>query len=207
RQEARAAYQRWGATAKVQEIAPEVSVERAAIAEVRAESLDALSFVKASQAISTEIVLAKLIQSLMRIVIEQAGAERGYLILLHDGELWVEGLAGTVEPTGFERFRLEADDGDAGAGRFSLPRSIIGYAQRTKEKVLISDTDGQNLFAADAHLRDHRPRSLLCLPMIRQGDLVGLLYLENSLTGGAFTPDRVELLDVLSSHAAVSLDN
>jgi predicted ATPase/serine phosphatase RsbU (regulator of sigma subunit)/tRNA A-37 threonylcarbamoyl transferase component Bud32 len=210
RQEARAAYQRWGATAKVQEIAPDLTAgHAAATAEVRAEQLDALSFVKASQAISTEIVLAKLIQSLMRIVIEQAGAERGFLILLHDGELWVEGVAGTVEPTAFERFRLDADDGDVdvGAGHFSMPRSIIGYSQRTKEKVLIGDTDGQNLFAADAHLRNHRPRSLLCLPMVRQGDLVGLLYLENSLTGGAFTPDRVELLEVLSSQAAVSLEN
>jgi predicted ATPase/serine phosphatase RsbU (regulator of sigma subunit)/tRNA A-37 threonylcarbamoyl transferase component Bud32 len=204
RQEARAAYSRCGATAKVQEIAPEVSVERAGTAEVRAEQLDALSFVKASQAISTEIVLSKLIGSLMRLVIEQAGAERGYLILQKGGELWVEGVAGTGETAAFHRFPLEA--GGSG-GRPALPRSLIGYAQRTKEKVLLTGADDLSMFAADPYFAAQRPRSLLCMPMIRQGDLVGLLYLENNLTGDAFSSDRVQLLEVLSSQAAVSLEN
>jgi predicted ATPase/serine phosphatase RsbU (regulator of sigma subunit)/tRNA A-37 threonylcarbamoyl transferase component Bud32 len=206
RREARAGYERWGALAKVREFAaPDAPIERGVAPEVRAEQLDSLSFVKASQAISTEIVLHKLIASLMRIVIEQAGADRGYLLLLHDGELWLEGAAGTAaaEPAGFDRVRF---DGAAHA-RAILPRSIVDYAQRTKEKVLLAGAGRDNRFEADPYFREHRPRSLLCLPMIRQGEPVGLLYLENSLTDDAFSPSRVELLDVVASQAAISLEN
>ena len=204
RREARAAYQRCGATAKVQELTADIPVDGARTAEVRSEQLDALSFVRASQAVSTEMVLSKLIQSLLRIVIEQAGAERGYLILLKAGELWVEGVAGPQETGAFERFLLA----DAGSdGRPSLPRSLIAYAERTKEKVLLTDADHQNIFSADPHFGAGRVRSLLCLPLVRQGNLVGLLYLENNLATAAFSADRVELLEVLSSQAAVSLEN
>jgi predicted ATPase/serine phosphatase RsbU (regulator of sigma subunit)/tRNA A-37 threonylcarbamoyl transferase component Bud32 len=203
--DARAAYQRWGAPAKAREmsIAGEAP-ERADVAEVRGDQLDTLSLVKASQAISTEIVLPRLIQTLMRIVIEQAGAERGHLLLLRDGELWVEGAAGTVEGGAFARCRLSAEGAD---GRATLPRSVIDYVQRTRQKVLLNDASTDSMFVADPYLRAHLSRSLLCLPLVRQGALVGMLHLENSLAGDVFSPDRVELLEVLSSQAAVSLEN
>ena len=84
---------------------------------------------------------------------------------------------------------------------------MIAYAERTKEKVLLTDADHQNIFSADPHFGAGRVRSLLCLPLVRQGNLVGLLYLENNLATAAFSADRVELLEVLSSQAAVSLEN
>jgi serine phosphatase RsbU (regulator of sigma subunit) len=202
-----AAYQRWGATVKVEEIAAQLPAEqvRAVAGEVSVEHLDALTVIKASQAISTEIVLSRLIKSLMRIAIEHAGAERGYLLLVRDGELWVEGAAGTgVEPERFERLRL---DFGAESARALLPQSILGYVQRTGETALLNHTDAQSMFEHDPYLATHPWRSLLCLPMVRQGSLVGLLYLENSLAGGAFSPDRVGLLEVLSSQAAISLEN
>jgi hypothetical protein len=89
-----------------------------------------------------------------------------------------------------------------------LPRSIIGYVQRSREKVLLAHADRPSMFSADPYLaRPQRPRSLLCLPMVRQGSLVGLLYLENKLAGGAFSSDRVDLLDMLSTQAAISIEN
>jgi serine phosphatase RsbU (regulator of sigma subunit) len=228
-QEAHYLYQRWGARSKLRQLAlayPEW-LGRASSSQGASDplstvfgaaggndSLDVASIIKASQAASTEIVLSKLIASLMRIVIQQAGAERGYLMLLHGGELWVEGAAGTAdhlpagvsgaEPDRFERFRL---DWGAERARALLPQSILDYVQRTRERVLVTSAEERRMFAADPYLTAAPPRSLLCLPMIRQGALVGLLYLENSLTSDAFSPDRVGLLEVVSSQAAISLEN
>jgi predicted ATPase/serine phosphatase RsbU (regulator of sigma subunit) len=200
--EAHDAYRRWGAPAKAQELAGYVVAARRPVGEVRAEQIDMLAVVRASQALSTEIVLARLIDSLMSVVIEQAGAQKGCLLLVRDGRLWVEGMAGTAaEPTGFARFALDA--GDA-----VLPRSVIGYVQRTHDKVLLGHAERTSLFSADPYLdRAGAPRSLLCLPLLRQRELIGILYLENSLTGDAFSPDRVGLLDVLAAQAAISVEN
>jgi serine phosphatase RsbU (regulator of sigma subunit) len=226
------AYQRWGAFAKARELAARANISAAIVAvelaeapsgrvggttargqhpghihleDVRAEQLDALAIVRATQAISTEIVLPKLIQTLMRIVIEQAGAERGYLLLLHDDELWVEGAAGS-EPASFERFLLETAAPLPGA---ALPLSVIGYVRRTREKVLLTQVEPNGMFSADPYFAGPRPppRSLLCTPLVRQGELVGVLYLENGLAADAFSVDRVELLDVLTTQAAISLEN
>jgi predicted ATPase/serine phosphatase RsbU (regulator of sigma subunit) len=200
--DAYAAYQRWGATTKAEELAPYAGLAASGgqANDVGVEQLDILTVVKASQAISTEIVLQKLIASLMRIVIEQAGAERGYLVLVRDGHLWVEGQAAAKTEQRFERFRLEAEG-------LRLPQSIVEYVRRTKEKVLLADAEQRGPFASDPYLALHQPRSVLCLPMIRQGSLVGVLYLENRLTAGVFSPHRVGLLEVLASQAAISVEN
>jgi predicted ATPase/serine phosphatase RsbU (regulator of sigma subunit)/tRNA A-37 threonylcarbamoyl transferase component Bud32 len=208
--EAHQIYRRWGATTKAEEIAARLPAERReADGGVSAGQLETLSVIKASQAISTEIVLPKLVSSLMRIVIEQAGAERGFLLVVRGTELWAEGSAGTAAAGAagapFQRFRV--DSTGAGGEAEMLPRAIIDFVQRTREKVLLSRADEENIFSADPYFQRRQPRSLLCLPMLRQGQLVGLLYLENSLTSGAFSPDRVAVLEVLSAQAAISLEN
>jgi predicted ATPase/serine phosphatase RsbU (regulator of sigma subunit)/tRNA A-37 threonylcarbamoyl transferase component Bud32 len=196
--DAQAAYQRCGATAKAHELGADAHVGHSSVSqEVGAGQLDALTIIKASQAISTEIVLPRLVESLMRIVIQQAGAQRGYLMLMRDRELCVEAAAG--DGAG----KTERTP----AARCFLPHSILGYVQRTKEKVLLADADRDNMFSGDPYLVERRPRSLLCLPMTRQGQLVGMLYLENSLAGDTFSPDRVAILEVLSGQAAISLEN
>ncbi len=205
--DAHAAYLRWGATGKANRLSAEGAIEVRAsdTAEMRVDQLDALAVVKASQAISTQIVLPKLVDSLMRTMIEQAGAERGYLVLVRDGKLWVEGAAGTAAETAdFEPFELDWADERI---HDLLPVSILVFVSRAKEKVLLDHADKNNAFSADRYFFSNRPRSLLCLPMIRQGSLLGLLYLENSLAGDTFHDARVGMLEVLAAQAAISIEN
>jgi serine phosphatase RsbU (regulator of sigma subunit) len=200
------AYRRWGATAKVEELLPHVLIEQsAAPREGRGAQIDALAVIRASQAISTEILLSKLVQSLMHIAIEQAGAERGTLLLMREDQLWVEAVAGSaVEGGRFVRRPLGAASPSEPP---LLPRTIVEYVRRTHEKVLLADAGKDNIFSTDRYLEVQRPRSVLCLPMMRQAKLTGMLYLENGLTGGAFSPDRVAVLEVLSAQAAISIEN
>jgi predicted ATPase/serine phosphatase RsbU (regulator of sigma subunit) len=205
--DAHAAYRHWGATLKAREIEAHLPAyaREQGTGDMRVAELDVRAVVKASQAISTEIVLSKLVDSLMRVMIEQTGAQRGYLILRRDGRLWVEGAAGTAaESADFEPFELDWTNERAGE---ILPLSILVYALRAKEMVLLGDLASQSNFLADRYFENNRPRSLLCLPMLRQGALVGLLYLENSLTDHAFNAERVELLEVLAAQAAISIEN
>jgi transcriptional regulator with GAF, ATPase, and Fis domain len=137
----------------------------------------------------------------MRAAIEHAGAERGLLILPRAGDYQIEAEATT-----------STDDVNvvlrhAGITAADLPSSILHYVLRTKESVLLHDASGQNPFAADEYIRGHSVRSLLCLPLLKQTRLVGLLYLENSLTPHAFTPARMAVLKLLASEAATSLEN
>ena len=157
--------------------------------------------VKASQALSSEIVLSKLIEKLMRIAVEHAGAERGLLILLRGAEPRIEAVATTghgkvevaVRPT-----VITPDD---------LPQSALQYVIRTRERVVLDDPSVGNLYSEDEYVRHKRPRSVLCLPILKQAKLIGAFYLENRLTPRAFTSDRVALLEVLASQAAISLEN
>jgi signal transduction histidine kinase/CheY-like chemotaxis protein len=156
---------------------------------------------KASQAVSGEIVLAKLIESLLTIVVQYAGAERGLLVLpRRDGyriaaEATTDGDAIAVELR------------DAAPTADDLPLSLLHYAARTREKVLLDGTMPAHQFAADAYVVARRPKSVFCLPVIKQAKVVALLYLENNLAAGAFTPDRITVLDLLGAQAAISLEN
>jgi len=201
------AYSRWGATRKAHQISVEAAIDLRSTenGEIRIDQLDALAVVKASQAISTQIVLPKLVESLMRTMIEQAGAERGYLILVREGKLWVEGVAGPDAATAeFAPFEV---DGTHDRIHELLPVSLLVFVSRAKERVLLNDLKKQNTFASDRYFLHRHPRSLLCLPMLRQGALVGLLYLENGLAGDTFNHDRVGVLEVLSAQAAISIEN
>jgi len=157
--------------------------------------------VKASQAVSGEIVLGRVIEALMTIALEHAGAQRG-LLLMPEGEGYRVAAEATVERESAQLIVREAPPPPTEA-----PEAILRYVQRTRESVLLDDAAAPNLFSDDAYLRKRHPRSLLCLPLVKQGRLGGMLYLENPLTPGAFTRERVAVLELLASQAAISLEN
>lgn len=207
-QNARTCYLQWGADGKVQEldrIHPHLRARLPAVASstIRTpiESLDLTTIVKASQAVSEEIVLGNLIQTLMKIAMEHAGAERALLILRHGDELQIQAEA-TIDKEGGAVHLVAKTPTSA-----DLPESILKYVVRTRETVILDDALGPNLFSTDDYLAQKRARSILCLPLVKQGMVVGVLHLENSTTSHAFTPDRVEVLKLLASQAAISIEN
>jgi PAS domain S-box-containing protein len=207
---ARHCYLRWGADGKVRQldhIHPWLRQDECApgptgTIEAPIEQLDLSTVIKVSQAVSGEMVLEKLIDRLMRAAIEQAGAERGLLIFPQGGELRIDSEATECGQDVAVRVR------ERGAGlSVALPESIIRYAIRTQETVILDDASSQNPFSDDPYIVQWRARSILCLPLINQGKLAAILYLENNLTPNVFTPGRVTMLKVLASQAAISLEN
>ncbi len=156
---------------------------------------------KASHAVSGEIVLEKLIKTLMVIAVEHAGAERGLLILPRGEELRIAAKARTG------RDGIEVKLQDALVTPSDLPESLLRYVIRTQESVILDDASAQNLFSQDEYVRQRRPRSVLCLPLVKQAKLMGVLYLENNLAPRVFTPKRLAMLEMLASQAAISLDH
>ena len=135
-----------------------------------------------SQAVSGEIVLEKLIDMLMRTAIEQAGAERGLLILPRGGEQRIEAEA----TTGGDVVAVQLRDEPVSSA--VLPESVLHYVLRTRESVILDDAAAQPPFAADPYIRERRARSILCLPLVNQAKLIGALYLENNLAPRRFRP-------------------
>jgi GAF domain-containing protein len=146
-------------------------------------------------------MLSKLIETLMVIAIEHAGANRGLLILLRGDEPQIEAEA----TTGHGRVGVTLRQ--AAVMPSELPESVFHYVIRTRESVILDDASADNLFSEDEYVRQRRPRSILCLPLVKQAKLMGVLYLENNLARGAFTPTRLAMLGLLASQAAISLDN
>jgi PAS domain S-box-containing protein len=155
-----------------------------------------------SQAVSGEMVLEKVIDRLMRAAIEQAGAERALLISLHDKDFQIEAEA--ITSGGEITVQVRYGGGSYAA---AMPETLIRYATRTRETVILDDASSQNPFASDPYISQRHARSILCIPLINQGKLVDILYLENNLTPRVFTPDRITVLKVLASQAAISLEN
>ncbi|OJH38802.1 hypothetical protein BON30_21485 [Cystobacter ferrugineus] len=205
---ARACYESWGADGKVRQLDeryPEL-LERPALpitatVTTRPEQLDLLSVMKASQAISGEIVLERLLETLMRVLIEQAGAQRGFLMLRRGEDLSISAEARLDR--GEVVVRLFPPESSAQ----SPPQAVINYVKRTRERVILGDSSTPGLFGADGSGASGLPRSALCLPILRQGELVALLYLENNLARDAFSADRMATLDLLAAQAAISLEN
>ena len=207
--EARYFYGRWGAQAKVRQldelypdlITEHVSTSPASTIRTPVEHLELATVIRVSQAVSGEIVLENLIDVLMRTAIEHAGAARGLLLLPRGDALHIVAEGTTVGGTIVVRLT------DAPAAADSFPESIAHYVTRTQETVVVNDTSAQNPFAADPYIRVHRTRSILCLPLIRQRRLIGILHLENNLAAHAFTSTRLAVLTLLASQAAISLEN
>jgi GAF domain-containing protein len=157
------------------------------------ELLDLATVIKVSQAVSGEMVLEKLIDRLMRAAIEHAGAERGLLIVPRGDKLQMEAEA-TI---GGEGVTVHLRDGIPPPA--ALPESLVRYVMRTRETVILNDASVQTPFSADPYIVQSRAHSILCLPLVNQTKLIGILYLENNLTPYVFTPDRVTVLKLLAS--------
>jgi len=137
----------------------------------------------------------------MAIMVEQAGAERGLLILARNGTSQIEAEAM------IGRDKVEVQLRQEPVSPAAIPESILHYVVRTGQSVILDDASAQNLFSSDKYLQRRHPRSIFCLPITKQGELMGILYLENNLTPCAFTPDRQAVLELLASQAAISLEN
>ena len=216
-QKAHYAYQVWGAEAKVEHLEAKypqflarISVQHKANSTIYGNTthhlqvdrnLDLATVMKATQTLSSEIVLSNLLTKLMRILLENAGAESGVLLVEKDAKLFVE-AAGRVDQDEIAVQQSIAVDQSQ-----RLPLSIINYVRQTQESIVLSDATCEGIFITDAYILEHQPRSILCAPIVHQGKLIGILYLENNLTTGAFTTERVEVLQLLSSQAAISIEN
>jgi len=205
---ARYCYLRWGASGKVAQLdrlhpqvaAPEGNGPTATIG-APLQQVDVTTVVKASQTLSSEIVFPKLIERLMTIALENAGADRGLLILPAEHDHLIQAEAHAVGDHIEVALRQESIRGIA------CPETLIRYVIRTQESVILDDVSRPNPFSDDDYLRGRQAKSIFCLPLIKQGRLAGLLYLENKLTSYAFTPDRAAILELLAAQAAISLEN
>ena len=206
--EARDCYLRWGALGKVAQLdrlypanKPAASPVSWTTIEKSTEQLDVGTIIKTAQAISSEMVFENLIKSLMVIAVENAGAERGFLILPREDEQSVEAEA-TIEGGAVIVHLPELPLASA-----ALPQSIVHHVMSTGENVILDDASAENPFSADPYIGQKHARSVLCLPLLKQTTLVAVLYLENNLSPSVFTGDRIALLNVLASQAAISLEN
>jgi PAS domain S-box-containing protein len=207
--DARRCYLRWGGLGKVRQLErlhPWLAEESApsvlsVTIDAPVEQLDVGTVIKASQAVSGEIELSKLIATLMKISLEHAGAGWGLLILLRGGELRIEAEATTG------RGNVEVTPRQSAVTPSELPESVLLTAIRTRESVLLDDAAASTLFSHDMYVKQRRPRSMLCLPLVKQAKVVGALYLENNLTPRVFTSAKLAVLELLASQAAISLEN
>jgi predicted ATPase/signal transduction histidine kinase len=218
--DARACYVRWGAAAKVAQLErrypellhietaaprdPPVPIEAAATAvpdRPDAGGLDLDSVMKAAHAIAGEVELDRLLARLMRLAIENAGAERGCLVLERDGESLVY-AADALQAPG----QVMAPGTPLAASR-SLPASIVNYVRRTAESVVLADAAADDRYGGDPYVVRHKLRSVLCVAVQKQGQLVGVLYLENNVLAGAFTSERIRVVRMLATQAAIALEN
>jgi predicted ATPase/signal transduction histidine kinase len=224
------AYQRWGATAKLHDLEQRYPqflysiFDRSHSNEILSKSrslrsrsslhsktvtktsaaLDLVSVLKASQALSSEIQLHKLLSKLLQIVIENAGAESGALILGSGDTLTIEAKAkkndqGQLCVTCLESVPVELDR--------EVPASVINYVWRTGQTLTLDNAMTQTNWAIDPYIQEFQPKSILCTAICNQGKMIGILYLENNVLAGAFTPDRLEVLQPIAAQAAISLEN
>ena len=208
-QNARYGYLRWGATGKVRQLDetyPDLRLEDSlpgptSTMAAPVEHLDLATVIKVSQAVSSEIVLENLIDTLMRTAIAQAGAERGLLILPGGKEPRIEAKATTSGDT------VTVCLVDEAVIERVLPESVLHYVLRTREIVILDDAAAQSPFDVDSYIRRRQVRSILCLPLLNQAKLIGVLYLENNLTPRVFAPARISVLKLLASQAAIALEN
>lgn len=214
--DAHEAYQRWGASAKAKDLKqryPQCFADtpqhlNTAMITIsdgttigQSQSLDVTALMKASQMLSEEIQLDRLLQRLMKVVIENAGAERGILMLPY-GESWQIRAEGHVQQDHIVTIVTISHD-----LREFASEGIVNYVIRTWEPVVLHDAMREGMFTHEPHIMSRQVRSVLCVPLRNQGKLTGVVYLENNVSAGAFTTDRIAVLNLLSSQAAISLEN
>ncbi|MEG4485238.1 AAA family ATPase [Microcoleus sp. D2_18a_B4] len=209
-------YIQWGATAKVTDLEtryPQLlkpiqrknkttkTTAKVTTTGSSESNLDITTVMKATSAISGEILLDNLLSSLIKILMESAGAQRGYLILSSQEKLLIEaeGTINSQQVTVLQSIPVENCQ--------ELSSAIVNYVARTQESVVLDNACREGQFTNDPYIHKNQPKSILCVPLINQAQIVSIVYLENNLTAGAFTPERVELLKVLSGQAAISIQN
>lgn len=176
------------------------------------EPLDLNTIIKASQTISEEIRFDKLLETMIEIVMENAGAQKGFLLLEKGGNWFIEAI-GSIEKRGSEKVKSVESmqsiplDSIEKNGKLLLPPTIIHYVIRTHNPLILNNISDEEQFNKDPYILTNQPKSILCVPIIHQTKLVGIGYLENTLTHGAFTPERLEMLRLLSSQIAISIEN
>ncbi|OHD11883.1 MAG: hypothetical protein A2086_15445 [Spirochaetes bacterium GWD1_27_9] len=227
-QEARYCYIKWGAVAKVKDLEEKYGyMFENALAQVQdagtmsktistssrttkksttdtssgSSFLDIGTVMKASHAISGEIEMGKLLTKMLKIVIENAGAEKGILILSKGEELFIEGEAYSSKQDVEVLKSIPLDKQD------KISASIVRYAIKTKENLVLGDATKEGAFVNDVYVAKSKPKSVMCSPIVSQGKVIGAIYLENNLSTNTFTPARVEILKVLSTQAAISIEN
>jgi diguanylate cyclase (GGDEF)-like protein/PAS domain S-box-containing protein len=214
-------YVRWGSTAKVNDLeqrypdffakTPSSSTQTTTTilsTESKTSSqLDLNSILKASQTLSSEIVLNTLLEKMMKIVLENAGAQKGYLILKQQEQWLIQASAGVtsddIEVLQFIPIETVSDRNNIPV----VPLCIVNYVIRTQESLILNDALHSGNFTRDPYIIKHQTKSVLCMPLLNQSKLAGLLYLENNQTIGAFTPDRLEVLKLLTSQIFISIEN
>ncbi|HYR82954.1 MAG TPA: AAA family ATPase, partial [Terriglobia bacterium] len=195
---ARRCYLSWGADGKVRQLDesyPHLREDQPVAGPMSTigtpiEHLDLATVLKISHAVSGEIVLENLVDALLRTAIEHAGAERGLLILPRGAELRIQAEATTGGSSVAVALR------DAPISSAELPESVVQYAARTQESVILDDASTRGSFSNDEYIRRAHARSILCLPLVKQGRLIAVLYLENNLAANVFTPARIAVLNV-----------
>lgn len=219
--EASYCYYRWGAYAKVKdletrypqlleggsfkrELPMPLSVPPTFTSDMTSSSLDLMTVTKSSLAISSEFVLETLLSKFMKIVIENAGAKKGYLLMEKSGQLVIEVESKLAEDNTCVRRSVSMESDVNGS---ILPISIIQYTHRTHENVVLDEATQNGMFTTDPYMLNAHPESILCMPIVNQGRLMGILYLENKLTKGVFTLKRIEFLKILLSQMAISIEN
>ncbi|MEG4073783.1 AAA family ATPase [Microcoleus sp. Pol14C2] len=161
--------------------------------------VDLPTVIKASQALSSEIKLDQLLTTLMQVVVKNAGAQSGALILNEEGNWRLNVHCTNRQDCVLQSIPVEESE--------VIPLSLLNYVKRTKETLIFDDASNQPRFASDPYIIQHQPQSLLCTPISERGKMMGILYLENNLATGVFTGDRVAILNILCSQAAISLQN
>lgn len=221
--EAHYAYRRWGALAKVKDLEtrypqfftqtkhPTISlITPPTTITTSNHVLDLNSFLKASQTIAGEIVLNRLLENMMKIVIENAGAQSGFLVLENQKQWLIEAkmiIPPHSSSVSENSKSVEILPSIPIENNEEISENIIYYVARTQEQVVLDNATTTGSFTHDPHILKYQPQSILCMPLVNQGKLSGILYLENNLANGAFTPDRVEVLNLLSSQIAISIEN
>ncbi|MBE9003319.1 GAF domain-containing sensor histidine kinase [Nostoc sp. LEGE 12447] len=216
--EARYRYLKWEATGKVRQLdeqysqlfrdpVGEVNGRSTATKQIRdisgakTQTLDLSTAIKASQALSSEMELNPLLEKMMTIAIENAGAQMGYLLVKRDNQ-WVIEAEGSID-----RDQVTVRSSSLFQVKHKLPVLLINYVERTKENLVLDDASHAERFVSDNYIVANQPKSILCLPFSHQGKLTGVLYLENNLTTGVFTADRLEVLNLLTSQVSISIEN
>jgi PAS domain S-box-containing protein len=221
---ARHCFMQWGAMAKVDHMDTRyhqlLLIDKEQAGRVKPDTLltsttssalfDISTVMKASQAISTEIILDRLLERLMEVIIENAGAQKGFLILKNNDQLTIEAqisiASGSENKNKASSFRFQLKDQPIDECE-DLSKSIVNYVARTGDNIVLGDATNDGLFTGDVYVMQHRPRSLLCIPIKRHQIITGILYLENNYSTDIFTVDRLEILQLLLSQAAISIEN